>query len=56
LQNASYCIFNEKYEKEQYEEKVAELMQDPNLLSKIENFYNEQPHKAVFNYLGENIS
>ncbi len=56
LQNANYCIFNKKYTKDEYEQKVIELMQDPNLLSKIESFYNDQPHKATFNYLGENVS
>lgn len=66
LRGASYCIFNEKYSKEQYEEKIKELGLDSwrnleNLKEKAHNFWLTKPyreydgHSLNLNVTGEHI-
>jgi len=51
MQNSSYCIFNNKYDKQEYKNEIEKLLNDKNIVEKVNKFYLDNINKCVYNYM-----
>lgn len=58
LRHQQYCIYNQQYSKEEYQKKVAELMQLPyaEQQKNVREFHLTQPHRANMHFESDNVS